>query len=66
LNAVLTVSSGDDDQDRTVVGFEGGTFGLVVVQPIDGFEDFLDRLQALNPTIEVRRAEPAASGPEHA
>jgi hypothetical protein len=32
-------------------GSKGGS--LVVVQPVDGFEDFLTRLQALNPAIDL-------------
>ena len=66
LNAGRTWSSGEDDVDHTVVRFQGGKLGLVIVQPVDDFDEFLDRLQALNPTIEVRGAEPATSGPEHA
>jgi hypothetical protein len=66
LNAGRTWSSGDNDVDHTIVRFQGGKLGLVIVQPVDGFDEFLDRLQALNRTIDVRGAEPVTSGPKHA
>jgi hypothetical protein len=50
-NASRICRSEDDEAEHTLLRFQGGS--LVVVQPVDGFEDFLTRLQALNPAIDV-------------
>jgi hypothetical protein len=42
-----------DDDEHTRLRFGGGG-SLVVVQPVDGFDDFLSRLQALNPAIDLK------------
>jgi hypothetical protein len=41
----------DEETDKTAVRFQGGS--LVVVQPVDGFADFLARLKTLNPAINL-------------
>ena len=50
-NASRVWRSEADEAEHTLVRFQGGS--LVVVQPVDGFEDFLTRLQALNPIIDL-------------
>jgi hypothetical protein len=46
--------SDGDEAEHVLLRFQGGS--LVVVQPVGGFEDFLTRLQALNPVIDVTGA----------
>jgi len=57
-NATRVWRSEEDEAEHTLLRFQGGS--LVVVQPVDGFEDFLTRLQALNPAIDL------SSSPGHA
>lgn len=52
-----------DETEHTLLRFQGGS--LVIVQPVDDFDDFLTRLQALNPAVEVRGTAPV-SAPENA
>jgi hypothetical protein len=51
-DARRTWRSEGDETEHTLLRFQGGG-SLVIVQPIEGFDDFLTRLQALNPFIEL-------------
>lgn len=48
-NAGWVWRSEEDEAEHTLLRFQGGS--IVVVQPVEGFEDFLARLQALNPGL---------------
>ena len=57
-NATRVWRKEDDDDEHTLLRFQGGS--LVVVQPLDGFDDFLTRLQALNPAVQVHGEAPSS------
>jgi hypothetical protein len=61
-NSSRTWRSDGDETEHTLFRFQAGG-SLIVVQPVDGFDDFLSRLQTLNPFIAVTAGK-GPSGPE--